>query len=1119
MSTRLQPSRVGLAALLLAAAAGCGDNLAALDGVVDVDAGNDAPALDAAPAVRLIVGEVIGDASESGGTATFTVVLSDTPLADVTVPLTFDSPEVTLSTSALVFTAANALVPQTVTVTGVDDAIDDGDRLVAVEVSATTSADPRFDELAPTTVEVANLDDDTAGIVSTISVGLSSEGGLEAIVKVSLSSQPTADVVLDVASLDPSEGVASPAQLVFTAGDWALAQPVTLIGQDDDLADGDVAYVLDLAVAAGDAAYLALASTAVPLVNVDDDIAGVAVGAISNHTAEDGTVATYQVVLRSEPTADVTVTLGSDDPSEGVADSLSLTFSPATWDQPQTVTVTGQDDAIDDGDVGFEIDVTDVASADPNYAGVAVASVAVINDDDDTAGVTFGPVSGDTREDGGAASFTVALASQPTAPVTLTLGSADASEGQAGVAALVFDADTWNVAQTVTVTGQDDDVDDGDVAYAITFGATISDDATYAAITPGAVDLTNLDDDVAGVAVSAASGPTSEAGGTATFKVALTSEPTSDVRVNVAIPDASEGVLDLGTLDFSPGTWAVAQTVTVTGQDDDVDDGDVAYAAVFAASTTADPLYAAITPGAVALVNADDDTAAVLVSAASGHTSEAGDAATFSIVLGSEPLADVVIAIASEDPSEGVADVVEVTFTAADWDSAQAVTVTGQNDDIDDGDVAYVVTVGGSASADPAYAAIAAVDVALVNDDDADAAGVVITPAGTVSSEAGAALTVAVRLASEPTSDVVVELASDDPTEGVCDVASLTFSAVTWAVDQVATVTGQDDDVDDGDVAYQLDLAVASGPASYLALALPSVDLTNADDDAAGLVVSAISGHTSEAGASATFTVRLASEPTADVTLAVQSDDAGEGTPDLASLTFATAAWATPQTVTVTGVDDAVTDGAVAYHVKLGPATSADVGYAGQAASVDVVNDDNDCGFLEGFEGGALDPAWTVGSDGGGVSSLTAHSGSSSALVSAFSSQHQLGLRRTWAGCQPASVVAWVNPGVNATANYVVLGRLGGTAVTGNGVFMYVNGGQLRLVGSSGGGTFNVVTPNVWSKVEFRFNWATKTYDTYWNDVFIVTTGLRDSSITDLAQIDLYNFSTQPGRWDDISFQ
>ena len=91
--------------------------------------------------------------------------------------------------------------------------------------------------------------------------------------------------------------------------------------------------------------------------------------------------------------------------------------------------------------------------------------------------------------------------------------------------------------------------------------------------------------------------------------------------------------------------------------------------------------------------------------------------------------------------------------------------------------------------------------------------------------------------------------------------------------------------------------------------------MSNADDDTAGITVSPTSGlTTTETGGSGTFTVVLTTEPTADVTIGLTSDDVTEGTVAPASLTFTAANWNTPQTVTVTGVDDVVDDGDQTTH-------------------------------------------------------------------------------------------------------------------------------------------------------------------------------------------------------------
>src|SRR4030095_12074188 len=156
------------------------------------------------------------------------------------------------------------------------------------------------------------------------------------------------------------------------------------------------------------------------------------------------------------------------------------------------------------------------------------------------------------------------------------------------------------------------------------------------------------------------------------------------------------------------------------------------------APTTADPIYATIDPADVELQNADNDAAGITVTPVAGlGTTEAGGSASFTVVLDSQPTADVVIPVASSEPSEGAASAAALTFTAADWNVAQTVTVTGVDDAVQDGDIAYGVTLGAPASADPIYASIDPADVELVNADD-DAAGITVTPvAGLGTSEAG----------------------------------------------------------------------------------------------------------------------------------------------------------------------------------------------------------------------------------------------------------------------------------------------------------------------------------------------------------------------------------------------
>ena len=129
--------------------------------------------------------------------------------------------------------------------------------------------------------------------------------------------------------------------------------------------------------------------------------AGVTVSTISGDTDESGTTATFTVVLTSQPSDDVTIPISSGDPSEGTVDQASLTFDATNWSAPQTVTVTGVDDALVDGNITYTVSVGDPASTgDSDYDGLSdgdTADVSVTNLDDDSAGVTVSPISGLTK--------------------------------------------------------------------------------------------------------------------------------------------------------------------------------------------------------------------------------------------------------------------------------------------------------------------------------------------------------------------------------------------------------------------------------------------------------------------------------------------------------------------------------------------------------------------------------------------------------------------------------------------------------------------------------------------------------------------------------------------------
>jgi hypothetical protein len=890
--------------------------------------------------------------TEAGGQATFDVVLEFLPLFPVTITLASQDPtEGTISTASLTFTLLDWATPQTVTITGVNDDVDDGNIAYTIVTNAASSLDPFYNNLNASDVSVTNTDDDTAGILVTPTSGLTTtEAGGQATFDVVLQSEPTANVTIAVATGDSTEGTPSTSLLTFTAANWNVAQTVTVTGQNDDIDDDGTGYAIVLSPAASsDANYNGLDPSDVSLTNTDNDTAGISVTPTSGlTTTESGGQATFDVVLESEPTADVTITVASDDAGEGTSSTALLTFTAANWNVAQTVTIAGANDDVDDGDQSYGIVLSPATSSDANYNGIDPDDVSLTNTDDDTAGIVVTPASGlTTTEAGGQVTFDVVLSSEPTADITIAVASNDASEGTSSTALLSFTAANWNVAQTVTVTGTNDDIDDGDQGYAIVLSAAASGDANYNGIDPSDINLTNSDDDTAGISVTPTSGlSTTESGGQATFDVVLQSEPTAGVTINVATDDATEGTTVIAVLTFTAANWNLAQTVTITGQNDDVDDGDESFSIVLSAAGSSDPNYNGFDPDDVSITNTDNDTAGIVVTPTGGlTTTEAGGQATFDVVLESEPTADVTIAVASDDPTEGTPSTTLLTFTAANWNIAQTVTVTGVNDDIADNDADYGIVLSAAVSSDANYNGLDPDDVSLMNSND-DTAGIVVTPtSGLSTTESGGQATFDVVLTSEPTADVTVAVASDDVGEGTPSTTLLTFTAANWNVAQTVTITGGNDDVDDSDQTYDITLGPAtSSDANYDGLDPSDVSVTNINDDTAGVFVTPTSGlSTTETGGQATFDVVLTSEPTADVTINVASENTTEGTPSTTQITFTAANWNVVQTVVVTGVNDDIDNGDQSYGIVLSTAVSSDPNYDGlDPSDVSLTNTDDD---------------------------------------------------------------------------------------------------------------------------------------------------------------------------------
>jgi hypothetical protein len=101
---------------------------------------------------------------------------------------------------------------------------------------------------------------------------------------------------------------------------------------------------------------------------------------------------------------------------------------------------------------------------------------------------------------------------------------------------------------------------------------------------------------------------TTEAGGTATFTVALSTLPVADVTIGLSSSRPAEATVSPSSLTFTSADGTTPKTVTVTGVPDTVADGNQTFTIVTAPATSLDPAYAGIDPPDVAGLNQDSTT-------------------------------------------------------------------------------------------------------------------------------------------------------------------------------------------------------------------------------------------------------------------------------------------------------------------------------------------------------------------------------------------------------------------------------------------------------------------------------------------------------------------------------
>jgi hypothetical protein len=627
----------------------------------------------------------------------------------------------------------------------------------------------------------SSLNSITAQILITPTSNLrTNESGTSIQISVSLNKAPTSDVTIkNIMVSDTAEGKIDKASLTFTPSNWNTIQILTVTGIDDLIVDGDKIYSISFEPCVSfDTEFNGLIINSLSITNVDNDTFGFALTPITGLiTSETGTNTSFTIQLTSPPTSTVTIpNIASSNIAEGTVIPTNLIFTAANWNTPQTVTVTGVDDLLSDGNQTFLIQFSAATSSDTNYNGKVITGVSIVNTDNETFGVTVGAISGATTEAGATATFNVVLNSASTSSVTIPIISSNTTEGTVSPSSLTFTAANWNVPQVVTVTGVNDFIQDGSISYTIILGAATSANSNYNGLDPSDVTIVNNDNDTGGYTVVSNNGLTVTDGGqiSATFSIKLNTQPTSSVIIPISSSNTGEGTVSPSSITFTAANWSNAQTVTISGVSDGGLDGNKSFTIVLSLPSTSDSVYAALDPPDQSANSCDNDSGASVVfvckSILNPSTSENGESAQYFVILATDPGEDVTIPVTSSDTSEATVNS-PLIINSSNWNqflASNRITVTGVNDALYDGDISYNVLLGAASttSMTGSYHGYDPVDInGLINYDNETYFTVSSISGNT--SETGTTRTFTIVLPSLPTGNVTFTLSSSNTAEGI----------------------------------------------------------------------------------------------------------------------------------------------------------------------------------------------------------------------------------------------------------------------------------------------------------------------------------------------------------------
>ena len=522
---------------------------------------------------------------------------------------------------------------------------------------------------------------------------------------------------------------------VATVSSGDTSATLTLASTADITAAADLAVRVLAAAHTGGTDLTAAAVNVAPVSTLDAG-PGITAGALSVAVAE-GDSGFWTVDVDTDPgascAAGVTIGITSDDPAVTVSPA-TLTFTTANWSTPQTVTATAveDDDNVADETATVRHTVTAPCPDSGYTTGLAISSVTVSVDDDDTA---LFAISSPRVVEGGAGDapvldFVVTLSPAASAQATVRYetgrmgDTAQQGPDYAGTSGrLVFAPGETRKTVPITVTGDGAMEDDETVTMTLRFPGP---SGFVIATGMGRGTGTIVDDDrptltIDSPRVAEGNSGTTELAFTVTLSPASTGQVTVDwawAGGGTATPMADYAAITGGTLTFAAGETSKTVAVEVRG-DSAIEPSETVRVLIDSPTPSgtpirnADGVIAATAIGVGTIVNDDapppppPSTEKLVFSATELEVATGAEGATYTLRLGAAPTGAVTVEISSDDPHVTAAPA-SLSFDAANWSAPQTVTVTAAADDDDYADTARLTHTASGGGLDGEMAVVTA---------------------------------------------------------------------------------------------------------------------------------------------------------------------------------------------------------------------------------------------------------------------------------------------------------------------------------------------------------------------------------------------------------------------------